>query len=217
MNPSDLESLLRARAMQLGLSGTCDDDLFEAVLAHDVQIPQLSDSECRRYYAQHADALRQNDLVEADHILFAVTPTCPLEPLRKKAEDTLNALILQPGTFADLARALSNCPSGQLGGNLGQLTREQCVPEFWRAIMDHGQPGLMPRLVRTRFGLHIVRIGRIAHGPLLPFNALREDIRQRLRAKALVAALQLYADDLQQQSDQGLVVHPDHDAPAIMG
>ncbi len=216
MMPSGPESVLRARAAQLGLSRACDDDLFEAVLEHDVQIPDPSDGECRRYYAQNADALRHNDLVEADHILFALTPTCPIEALRKKAEDTLNALILQPDTFPALARAVSNCPSAQLGGNLGQLTREQCVPEFWRAIMDHGHPGLLPRLVRTRFGLHIVRIARVERGPLPPFAALRENIRQRLRAKALVAALHLYADDLQRQSDREMAGHADHDAPSML-
>ncbi|MDY0331169.1 MAG: peptidylprolyl isomerase [Thiomonas sp.] len=189
---------LRQRAAELGIQADDDEALLEAVLQHDVQIPEPGLAECQRYYAQHADALRQGDMVEADHILFAVTPTTPIDALRTKAEDTLYALMADASGFAEMARGLSNCPSAQVGGNLGQLTAEQCVPEFWQALMEHGEPGLLPRLVRSRFGLHIVRIARIAKGQLPPFEAVQAQIAQTLRQQSLVRALQLYAEDLGQ-------------------
>jgi peptidyl-prolyl cis-trans isomerase C len=193
---------LRQRAAELELQADSEEALLEAVLQHDVQIPEPEEAECQRYYAQHADALRQGDMVEADHILFAVTPSTPIDALRTKAENTLYALMADTGRFAEMARDLSNCPSAQVGGNLGQLTAEQCVPEFWQALMEHGEPGLLPRLVRSRFGLHIVRIARIAHGQLPPFEAVRAQIAQTLRQQSLVRALQLYAQDLEQHAQQ---------------
>ena len=193
---------LRQRAAELELQADTEEALLEAVLQHDVQIPEPGEAECQRYYTQHADALRQGDMVEADHILFAVTPSTPIDALRTKAENTLYALMADTSGFAEMARGLSNCPSAQVGGNLGQLTAEQCVPEFWQALMEHGEPGLLPRLVRSRFGLHIVRVARIAHGQLPPFEAVQAQIAQTLRQQSLVRALQLYAQDLEQHAQQ---------------
>jgi len=210
----DVLTRLRQRAAELELQADSDEALLEAVLEHDVQTPEPDEAECRRYYAQHADTLRQGDMVEADHILFAVTPSTPIDALRTKAEDTLYTLMADASGFAELARDLSNCPSGQVGGNLGQLTAEQCVPEFWQALMEHGKAGLLPRLVRTRFGLHIVRIARIAHGQLPPFDALQAQIAQTLRQQSLVRALQLYAQDLERQGQQDADSEPAVACPA---
>ncbi|OZB57614.1 MAG: peptidylprolyl isomerase [Thiomonas sp. 13-66-29] len=202
MQSDDVLTRLRQRAAELRFQADDEEALLEAVLQHDVQIPEPGEAECQRYYAQHTDALRQGDMVEADHILFAVTPSTPIDPLRSKAEDILYTLIADVSGFAELARGLSNCPSAQVDGNLGQLTAEQCVPEFWQALIEHGEPGLLPSLVRTRFGLHIVRIARIAQGQLPPFEAVQAQIAQTIRQQSLVRALQLYAKDLEQHVEQ---------------
>lgn len=199
---------LRERARSLGLceadaggEPAGEEQLLEALLEHDLRVPEPSEEECRRYHEAHADELRQGALAEADHILFAVTDTTPIEALRRHAEGVLNALLAGQADFEALARAESNCPSAQVGGNLGQLSREQCVPEFWAALAQHGQPGLLPRLVTTRFGLHVVRVHRFDPGRLPPFEDLHEALAGRLRQQSLVRALALYAEDLRRQLD----------------
>ena len=214
LQSDDVLTRLRQRAAELRFQADDEEALLEAVLQHDVQIPEPGEAECQRYYAQHTDALRQGDMVEADHILFAVTPSTPIDPLRSKAEDILYTLIADVSGFAELARGLSNCPSAQVDGNLGQLTAEQCVPEFWQALMEHGEPGLLPSLVRTRFGLHIVRIARIAQGQLPLFEAVHAQIAQTIRQQSLVRALQLYADALEQHVEQGTDSTPAAPCPA---
>ena len=214
MQSDDVLTRLRQRAAELRFQADDEEALLEAVLQHDVQIPEPGEAECQRYYAQHTDALRQGDMVEADHILFAVTPSTPIDPLRSKAEDILYTLIADVSGFAELARGLSNCPSAQVDGNLGQLTAEQCVPEFWQALIEHGEPGLLPSLVRTRFGLHIVRIARIAQGQLPPFEAVQAQIAQTIRQQSLVRALQLYAKDLEQHVEQRTGSTPAAPCPA---
>jgi peptidyl-prolyl cis-trans isomerase C len=214
LQSDDVLTRLRQRAAELGFQADGDEALLEAVLQHDVQIPEPGEAECQRYYAQHTDALRQGDMVEADHILFAVMPSTPIDALRAKAEATLYILAADISGFAELARGLSNCPSAQVGGNLGQFTAEQCVPEFWQALIEHGEPGLLPRLVRTRFGLHIVRIARIAQGQLPPFEAVHAQIAQTIRQQSLVRALQLYAKDLEQHVEQRTGSTPAAPCPA---
>lgn len=199
-DPGALIATLRERARELGLEADDEEALLEAVLQHDVRIPEPDEAECRRYYARHADLLRIGAVIEADHILFALTPSTPIDALRARAEEALAALLERPDDFAECARTLSNCPSARLGGNLGQLTAGQCVPEFWQALTEHGRPGLLPRLVRTRFGLHIVRIARIDPGFLPPFDQLRGQIERTLGQQSLVRALRLYAGDLARQA-----------------
>jgi peptidyl-prolyl cis-trans isomerase C len=98
-----------------------------------------------------------------------------------------------------LAQQLSNCPSAQVGGNLGQLTRADVVPEFWQVVATFAEnegAGVLPRLVETRYGLHIVRVARYLPGKPLPFEAVRDSIAARLAQRALHAALRDYAHAL---------------------
>lgn len=127
------------------------------------------------------------------HILFAVTPRTPLEPLRRQAEATLVELQRAPERFDERARTLSNCPSGAQGGMLGQLSRGECVPEFERAIFDNQLTGVLPTLVNTRFGFHIIAVDRRVPGHRPPFEAVRDMIAQRMAAESWRRALGQYA------------------------
>jgi peptidyl-prolyl cis-trans isomerase C len=86
-----------------------------------VRVPSPSEAECRRYYETHPKEFQSGDIVYVRHILFQVTPSVPVPQLRGRAEQTLHELVRGPDRFDALARELSNCPSGQQGGNLGQI------------------------------------------------------------------------------------------------
>ena len=197
--PQDVLRLLRERADELGLQAEGDEGRIEAVLQHDLRVPQPLEQECRRHYDANLDGLRRGDVVEADHILYALTAASPLDALRAHAERRLHELMAGRADFAELARSESNCPTARLGGNLGQLGRELCVPEFWAELLAHGATGLLPRLVRTRFGLHIVRVHRFEPGSVPPFESVQEAIAEHLRERSLLRALRLYAEDLRRQ------------------
>src|SRR5690606_20740476 len=120
--------------------------------------------------------------VQADHILFQVTPGVNLEALRLQAEDVLAQTLRAPERFAELARRYSNCPSAELGGSLGQITRGAMVPEFERVIFSAEAGAVHRRLVDGRHGLHIVRVMHRVAGRLQPYDAVAEDSAQALRA-----------------------------------
>ena len=70
---------------------------------------------------------------------LAAAPAAPAPPLRigvmafrTTAQAVLDALKAAPERFAELAGQYSNCPSGALGGSLGQISPGQSVPEFFR-------------------------------------------------------------------------------------
>ena len=190
-----IRELLRQRAVEIGMLGEhspLDDAAFDALLERELHVPQATRADCERYYEQHPVHFRLNDIVYASHILFAVTDRVPIARLRLKAEETLHAVRAAPDTFEQVAREESNCPSAAVGGSLGQLLRGDSVPEFERALFDSTTLGILPTLVNTRFGFHIVRIERRVDGNLQPFDDVEADIAAFLESHVRHKALQQY-------------------------
>jgi peptidyl-prolyl cis-trans isomerase C len=196
-----LRRVLLDEAARLGIAGDSDDERIEALFAQEVTVPQADDDACLRYYLSQADRFRSGDLVEARHILFQVTPSAPLDLLRQTAEAILTELQVQPERFAELAAQYSNCPSGAVGGSLGQLARGQCVPEF-DELLFRLQPGeLSGRLLETRFGLHIVQAQRRVAGEVIPFPTVKAQIADELQRQSWQRALHQYLHILVGRAD----------------
>ncbi len=125
-----LRTVLLQEAKSLHISAPDDDAKIEALFAQEVHVPDADDAACETFYRNQPKLFTNGELVEARHILFQVTPTVPLGLLRETGDAVLAELRINPERFADLAKEYSNCASGAVGGNLGQLTRGQAVPEF---------------------------------------------------------------------------------------
>jgi peptidyl-prolyl cis-trans isomerase C len=201
----DIRDRLLARARGLGLEGDSEERLLDALLDHEVQAPLPTEAECRAFYDEHPELFRSGDLVEADHILFAVTDGVRLNALRQRAQQVLDSARADPARFATLALEYSNCPSAQVGGSLGQLSRGDVVPEFWQAVAAFAGIGIVPALVETRHGLHVVRVTRRIEGHALPYEAVRPRIADRLADLGLRQALRDYAHGVMHEA-----VHHDH-------
>jgi len=201
-----LRELLRQHAVAAGFaaanaSGDDADAAIERLLETEVATPEPGDEECRRYYDAHPAEFASGELAFARHILFQVTPGAPVPAIRAKAELTLAELARDSSKFEQLARELSNCPSGQQGGNLGQLGRGETVPEFEQALFNGAYTGIYPQLVKTRFGFHVLAVDRREPGRRIPFDAAREKIAQRLRERVMQRALQQYVSVLAGQAE----------------
>jgi peptidyl-prolyl cis-trans isomerase C len=187
-----LRTVLLQEADRLGIAGADDDARIETLLTREVTVPQADEAACLTYYRNHPQRFTRGAMVEARHILFQVTPTVPLDLVRETAESVLAALQAAPGRFGELAAQYSNCPSGAVGGSLGQLGRGDCVPEFDDVLFRLGENELAGRPVETRFGLHIVQALRRIEGSLLPFDTVRSQIAAWLATAALQRGVHQY-------------------------
>lgn len=187
-----LRSVLLQEAEKLGLAAATEDDTIEALFAQELRIPEADEQTCLTFYRNQPQRFTNGEMVEARHILFQVTPNAPLELLRETAEAILVELQVHPERFAELAEQYSNCVSGKVGGNLGQLTRGQCVPEFEELVFRLPEGALADRLLETRFGLHIVQILRRVQGQLLPFEAVKAQIADYLQRQTWQRAVHQY-------------------------
>jgi peptidyl-prolyl cis-trans isomerase C len=199
--------LLRQRAVATGILGAASTDeatieqAIEDLLAREVLTPTPTEEECRRYYDAYPREFESGELVHARHILFQVTPSVSIPEIRARAEQTLNELLREPERFAAVAAEMSNCPSGQHGGNLGQIGRGDTVPEFEKAIFRLGPTGLLREVVKTRHGFHIVAIDQRIPGKRLPFDMVRDEIGERLKALVEEKALRQYISVLAGKAD----------------
>jgi peptidyl-prolyl cis-trans isomerase C len=198
-----VRELMRQRAVALQLApddGGLSDEAVDALLENEVSTPEADSDACRRYYETHREQFRQGDLVAASHILFAISAGTPLAMLREKAETTLAAVIEDPTQFETLAKEVSNCPSGQVGGSLGQLQRGDAVPEFEAALFADAGTGIRRQLVNTRFGFHILRVDQRVAGKLLPFEIVQPRIARFLAERVRHKAIQQYLTLLASQA-----------------
>lgn len=181
-----------------------DRQAIETMLDGTVAVPRPTEEECRRYYDARREHYVEGRMVHLRHILFAVTSGVDVRALAERAEAVLLELSregVDPARFAALARELSNCPSGAEGGDLGWIGPRDCAEELARELFGPANPlpatGLRPRLVRSRYGLHVVEVLGRKQGRQLGFDEVRERIAgqlgQQSRAKALHQYMQLLA------------------------
>ena len=201
--------LLRQTAIQKGLLDASDapstdgvaseaaSAAIETLLEQELLVPEPSEEACRRHHAANQASYTTGERVNVRHILFAVTPGVDLNALRKQAEGTLlNVRCFDSNNtddaFSKAAGTLSNCPSGAEGGQLGWLTHADCAPEFAKELFGHAEVGVLPRLVHSRFGLHVVEVlGREA-GVAQPFESVLGAVRMTLKQQTYVTALRQY-------------------------
>jgi parvulin-like peptidyl-prolyl isomerase len=72
-----------------------------------------------------------------------------------EAQDLLKALS-EEKSFESLARIYSLCSSAELGGWLGDLSKNKVDPEFLKAL-SMLKPNEISSPVRTKFGYHLIR------------------------------------------------------------
>jgi peptidyl-prolyl cis-trans isomerase C len=179
-------------------------DAIEALLERDLVLPVADEPTCRRYHAANAARYAVGEKVRLRHVLFAVTTGVDIDALRKRAEACLLDLRArtrdEADRFAQAAAELSNCPSGAQGGDLGWLTAEDCAPEFAREVFGQPEVGVLPRLVRSRFGLHVVEVLAREPGSVPSFEDVHSAVRQTLARQAYATALRQYLQRLAGQA-----------------
>jgi peptidyl-prolyl cis-trans isomerase C len=202
--------LLRQQAVSAGLlprhgglqAPELDDaqrQVIETMIDQVVTSPEPGESECRRYYEANKGRFIVGQALHVRHILFAVTPGVNVHALSQRAETALLELSrkgVAAGRFEQLARELSNCPSSGQGGDLDWVTPEDCAPElanelFFQTDSRWGM-GVHPRLVHTRFGLHIIEVLGRKKGKLPDFEAVQDRIQAQLTLQSRSTALRQY-------------------------
>lgn len=199
------KALLLHRAAELGLAPepeldedgreeTAEAALVRAVLEAEIEITLPTDAECRRVYDGQRAKFRGPALYEAAHILIEPRSDADEDvALARASADRLSRILAADvGTFAELARDHSDCPSAATGGSLGQLQRGDLVAEVEDALLGLAPGQVAAEPVRSRFGWHILKLERRIEERDLPFGVAAEQIRLHLESRAWTVAASRY-------------------------
>ena len=120
---------------------------------------QPTDMEIEDFYRLHQEDYKEPEKVRARHILFRIPPkakTSDIQAIQKRADMVLD-LARKGEDFAELARRYSEDTTASTGGDLGYFTSEDMVKPFSDSAFSL-EKGEISDLVRSRFGLHIIKV-----------------------------------------------------------
>jgi len=143
---------------------------------------QPTDADIEDFYRLHEEDYKEPEKVRARHILFRIPPkakTSDIQAIQKKADMVLD-LARKGENFAELARKYSEDSTASKGGDLGYFTRQDMVKPFSDAAFSL-KKGEISDLVRTRFGLHIIKVEDIKPESIKPLAEVKEKVIQSVK------------------------------------
>jgi len=143
---------------------------------------QIGDAELHAVYQQNIAQYQVPNRVHVEHILFKTIGKTDAEvaEIQKKAQDVLKQARKKGADFEALAKQNSeDTGTKDKGGDLGWIVQGQTTPEFEKAAF--GLPkGAVSDLVRTPYGLHIIKVLDRENAHTKSFEEVRDSIRTPL-------------------------------------
>lgn len=198
--------LMLQEAARLNISDADEEERLTALVEREIEAPQVDESHCQRFFQANRQRLRSGDQFEVSHILCAAPPddAAARATARTRANEVISRLGQGSG-FGELALELSDCPSKERHGSLGQLAAGQTVPEFEQALQAMHDDEISAQPVESRFGFHIIHLHRKTEGLPLEYAQVREQIASYLHDSARHKAMSQYLAALIGRADiQGI-------------
>lgn len=198
--------LQRARAVGLAAADVREDDdtrtdeevVVDALLDREIVTPEPDEATCRRYYENNKAKFMSPRAYRCAHILLEADPEDgdALAAAETRARELIGRLQAAPELFGQLAEGHSACPSRESGGELGLVPRQSVVREFTEHLDAMTAPGIYPEPVRTRFGVHVLRLDEVQPPQQLDFEQAADKIARYLSESSWRQAANQYVMQL---------------------
>jgi len=141
---------------------------------------KVKEEEVQKYFDENKDKFPANKTFNASHILV---------DSEEKANEILASINAGEIEFADAAAKYSSCPSSQNGGELGDFSCGQMVPEFEKACAEM-EVGTVSAPVQTQFGYHLIKLNSRNDGGEVKYEDVKAQLTESLKAEKQKAAYQ---------------------------
>lgn len=203
-----VRELLLQRAAAAGIVWTADDaqseeKAIDELLRRELKLPAPDPAAYRRYYDNNRDKFKAQDLFEASHILYLAPreDSQARAAARTAAERTLAILKIEPGRFAEIAKAESSCSSSGEGGHLGQVATGETAPEIDTFLHNLEDGQLCPVSIETDYGVHVLQLHRRIPAKTFAFEDVEPLIARELQAAVWRRAVAGYLSLLAASAD----------------
>ncbi len=146
--------------------------------------PKVSQEDLQSYYKSHQDEFRVPESVSVRHILIKTPEPGPdgkvdqkaVDAAKAKAEDLLKQ-VKGGANFAELAKKNSQDPgSAEKGGLISGIVRGQTVAPFEQAAFSTPKGQIVPNVVQTSFGFHVMKVEDKTEAHLKPLDEVKAQI-----------------------------------------
>lgn len=144
--------------------------------------PTIDEKTLRAFYDNNPQSFKESLSIKASHILIRLpkSPTPEQEQeAQAKAEKILDDL-KRGKDFALLAIQFSDCNSRENGGDLGFI-KQNYMPNEFDAVAFKLKPGETSGIVKTRHGLHIIRVDQIKPESVRKYDDVKDFIAGYLK------------------------------------
>ena len=189
------------------------EEMLKGLLEKDNMIQQLlqaeviskiavTDEEVQTYYDEQKEQFQEPEQIQASHILIQVAQDASDEEkqaARKKIDDVL-VLAKEGKDFAELATEYSEGPSKDQGGDLGFFPKGAMVKPFEEVAFALNE-GEISEVVETQFGYHIIKLTGKKEAREVPFEEVKEQLKQGLQQQKTGSEVKAWIEDLKAQAE----------------
>lgn len=178
--------------------GVKAEELFKRRSAN---VPPATEAEARSFYDGNPDRFQQPERVRASHVLVQVNKedTDAIRAEKRKKIEQVQAELKKGKDFAEVAKAYSDCPSKEQGGDLGYFEKGQMDPAFEKAAFEL-KTGATSGIVESSFGYHIIKVVDHQKPGATPFEQTKAQLTSYLTEQKKNQAIAAYFDSLRTAS-----------------
>ncbi|MGE0614798.1 MAG: peptidylprolyl isomerase [Bacteriovoracia bacterium] len=129
--------------------------LLDRRLGKEMEKIEVTDGEAKSFYDKNPE-------IRTSHIFIALAPNAtPAQEKEARARlQDIKTKFLDPGkmSFAEVAQRYSQGSAAPMGGDLDYQTKDKLDPKYYETAVALRNPGAVSGIVRTRFGLHIIKL-----------------------------------------------------------
>ncbi|RPI75857.1 MAG: hypothetical protein EHM45_14320 [Desulfobacteraceae bacterium] len=161
----------------------------------------IKEEKVRQYYQDHWSEYKTDDQVHlADIFLMRESPESVANALKlKETLEQIQKQIAKGADFGELAKAYSQGPGAESGGELGSFTMSQLDPELQRILEGLSEGEVSGPLVRPN-GIQLVKLIKRETGKVKPFEAVRDAIYGLLYQEEIKTRYEVWIKELRGNS-----------------
>ena len=182
----------------------------------------VGEAEIKKFFDEHGSEFKRPDRIHLNQVFAAFKPTGKPEDEKKKAEarkkiESAISRIHAGESFASVAKALSESPDKDRGGDLGPLPAEM-LPPFFLEEVKKLKPGEISGVIESELGFHLIKLIESVGGGEVTYDQAKPHIRQMLLADQSDRAIDQWCEERMKkpgavliflQIDRILATHPE--------
>lgn len=175
--------------------------LAESYLQKRLSKISIKEEEMRNYYEKNKEKYSEPERVHLKHILIFVPEGADKQTKEKALNRAkqIKAQLLKGAKFEELAKLHSDdTASREKGGDLGVLRKGETLPEFEEKVFKL-KVGEISDPISSPYGYHIVKVIKKLPPTTLPYEKVKDEVREDLKREKERALLEKEIEELKQK------------------